>query len=171
MSTWKMELNCGIYMISNTLDSRVYIGSSKHLQRRLWRHKSELKLNKHVNRHLQRFVNKYGLDKIKFDILENCTEDNLLQLETIYINNYNSIIKGFNMETPRRTIMKESTRLKISKAISNNKNNKIITILKDNIVVDKGNISYLRNKYNIDDSSVYKILKGLRKKHKGYTFK
>jgi group I intron endonuclease len=166
-----MELNCGIYIISNTLDNRVYIGSSKHLQRRLYRHKSELKLGKHDNRHLQRFVSKYGLDKIKFNILENCSEERLLELETKYINDYNAVIKGFNMETPRRTIMKESTRLKISKAVINNKNNRTIFILKDNIVVDKGYITYLCNSYKLDKSSVYKILNGTRKKHKGYTFK
>lgn len=164
-------MNCGIYKISNCIDNRVYIGSSKNLERRLTRHFSELKNGKHKNYHLQRFVDKYGLTAIDFQIIELCSEEELLQKEIKAVEYFNSLKAGFNLEYPDRSYKTNEARENMRLARINCKFNRVISIIKDNKIIDKGNISYLCNKYNLDNSSVYKILRGIRKKHKGYSFK
>ena len=164
--------NCGIYIIYNTIDDRVYIGSSKNLKRRLGRHFSELKYGTHKNQHLQRFVTKYGIDKLKYKIIENCDEDCLLELEINYIEKYDSLKKGFNLQPADRHYFTEEHKDNIRKAvkISKSKNSKIIKVIKEDKIIFKGKIEEIKNNFNIDTSSVYKILKGIRKTHKGYTF-
>jgi len=76
-----------VYKISNIIDNRVYIGSTINLHKRWNEHKRDLLKNKHQNIHLQRFVNKYGLDKLNFSVIETVIDDNiLLNREQYYMN-------------------------------------------------------------------------------------
>lgn len=93
----------GIYIIKNTLDDRVYIGECTNFYKRYGRHLSQLCNNKHFNIKLQNFVNKYGVDKLEFDILEIC-DDNKIDREIYYIQKYNSIERGFNIILDSRTM-------------------------------------------------------------------
>lgn len=68
----------GIYRILNTVDKKLYIGSSFNIYNRWKQHKYNLNKNKHVNKHLQRAWNKYGEDVFLFEIIEIC---NLVVLE------------------------------------------------------------------------------------------
>lgn len=86
----------GVYIIRNTIDDRVYIGECKDFYKRYGRHKSSLMRNVHCNPKLQSFVNKYGIDKLEFDILEELN-DNRIEREIYYIQQYNSINEGFNI--------------------------------------------------------------------------
>lgn len=168
--TEMVMLNCGIYMIYSTIDHRVYIGSSKNLKKRLERHFSELKNGNHENRYLQRFCNKHGLETIKYKILTYCCEENLLDLEIKYISIHNSLINGFNLIMPDRTIYTDKTRRNMSLAQINKKSNSIIKVIKDDTIIFEGNITSIKRKFNFDPSSIYKILKGIRKTHKKHTF-
>ena len=85
-----MTAKIGIYMITNTIDNKRYIGKSIDLKRRLRKHKYYLANETHHNIHLQRAYNKYGLEYFKFDILEYCTEKELDYLEMFYIEKYDS---------------------------------------------------------------------------------
>jgi group I intron endonuclease len=71
----------GIYKISHVDKANLfYIGSAsstyvkKGIQRgfyiRFWHHINDLKLNKHNSRYLQNVVNKYGIEGIRFEIVE-----------------------------------------------------------------------------------------------------
>ncbi len=91
----KRHLN-GIYIIRNILDSRVYIGECKDFYKRYGRYKSSLMRNVHCNSKLQSFVNKYGIDKLEFDILEEVNEGRV-DREIYYIQLYDSINKGVNI--------------------------------------------------------------------------
>lgn len=75
----------GIYQITNTLNGKHYIGSSIDVNYRYKTHLSNLRNNKHSNSKFQNAVNKYGLDKFQFQILEECNSDELLILEQLYI--------------------------------------------------------------------------------------
>jgi group I intron endonuclease len=86
----------GIYIIKNSIDTRVYIGSAVNFEARKYRHILHLRNQKHHSRKLQRFVNKYGIDVISFEILEECRIDLLMQREQFYIDAFNSCEKGFN---------------------------------------------------------------------------
>lgn len=74
-----------IYKISNNIDDRVYIGSTINLNSRWREHKRKLLNNIHENVHLQRFVNKYGLDCLSFDIIEEVNNDVVLVKEQYYL--------------------------------------------------------------------------------------
>jgi group I intron endonuclease len=78
-----------IYIIRNTINSRLYIGSAVKFNVRKNQHLHHLKRGTHHNPPLQNFVNKYGIDKIYFEILEICNYDNLIKREQYYIDNMN----------------------------------------------------------------------------------
>lgn len=77
----------GIYMICNILNNHKYIGSTNDFKRRLMKHRSELRKNKHHSTPLQRAFNKYGEDKFSITILEVCEpiHDTLIMLEQKYL--------------------------------------------------------------------------------------
>jgi group I intron endonuclease len=69
----------------------MYIGSSTKAKRRLSTHKSHLNKKKHANKYLQNAVNKYGLDKFKFEILElvsGVSRKELFNIEALYLKAY-----------------------------------------------------------------------------------
>lgn len=86
-----------IYKISNSINSRIYIGSAINFQNRKAKHLRQLKFNQHTNNKLQRFVNKYGLDKLLFEIIEHCEKEKLIEREQFYIDKFNCVKNGFNI--------------------------------------------------------------------------
>jgi group I intron endonuclease len=60
----------GIYVIKNSINDKNYIGRAINFGIRYYTHLNVLKREKHSNVRLQYFVNKYGLDKLSFSILE-----------------------------------------------------------------------------------------------------
>ena len=79
-------MSSGIYKITNSIDDRIYIGSAKHLHRRFLEHKRLFKNQKHNNKHLLNFVNKYSLNNVSFEIIEICDITLLEDKEQEYIN-------------------------------------------------------------------------------------
>lgn len=87
----------GIYRIKNLVNGKCYYGSSKEIEKRLSRHKRELKNNIHINRILQRAWNKYGENNFSFEIVEECNVTALLETEQKYLDlqpEYNIGIKS-----------------------------------------------------------------------------
>lgn len=91
----------GVYKILNTENNKVYIGSSKNINKRFQDHKWELNKGIHINKHLQHSWNKYGSDKFLFEIIEiidddtNKTNEFLRNLETKYILKFKSFDSNF----------------------------------------------------------------------------
>lgn len=75
----------GIYKITNIITNDFYIGSAVKLSRRIYRHRNELKNNKHSNIILQRVVNKYGINNFIVECLEFCEKEDLLIREQYFI--------------------------------------------------------------------------------------
>lgn len=76
----------GVYIITNLINNKVYIGSSsKCIRGRLGRHLNELKKNIHPSKHLQSAFNLYGEDKFKFEILECCLKEECVIREQHYL--------------------------------------------------------------------------------------
>lgn len=75
----------GIYRIDSVIDGRFYIGSSINMDKRWWKHRWHLKRNSHPNYLLQNFFNKYGLDSLRFSVLENCSVAKLFLREQYYL--------------------------------------------------------------------------------------
>jgi group I intron endonuclease len=61
----------GVYKITNTVDGKVYIGSTAtDMDTRWTTHRSALRGGKHYNAHLQRAWNKYGESAFTFEVVE-----------------------------------------------------------------------------------------------------
>lgn len=89
---------CGIYSITNNINSKRYIGKSKDIFERWQLHIEELNRNTHYNKYLQRAWNKYGMVRFTFEILRKDEIVNLNQLEKdfIYIFQSNNSKYGYN---------------------------------------------------------------------------
>ena len=112
----------GIYTIKSLIDDRIYIGSSSNLIRRKSNHFWKLKNKNHANVKLQNFVNKYGIENLLFEIIEECNENLLIEREQYY----------FELLNPKFNILKiagnsigyiKSEESKLKSSISNKKNN------------------------------------------------
>lgn len=75
----------GVYLIKNTVNSKIYIGSTISLYKRSSQHKSKLLSNKHPNAHLQNAINKYGIENFCFEVLEVCEKEKIREREGYYI--------------------------------------------------------------------------------------
>jgi group I intron endonuclease len=86
----KQHDSAGIYVISMPEVSKlIYIGSAAQTIRRRWRqHICDLLANRHGNRLLQRAANKYGLDKLQFEIVEICSPNEALKREQAWIDKH-----------------------------------------------------------------------------------
>jgi group I intron endonuclease len=78
----------GVYIIRNFIDSRIYIGSSVNISDRYYDHIQTLKRQKHHNTIIQRFVNRYGIESIYFEILELCSKEDMISREQYYMDLY-----------------------------------------------------------------------------------
>lgn len=85
-----MKQKSGIYKIMNIVNNKIYVGSAVDLRKRKSQHFSNLKNNKHVNKHLQSSYNKHGLENFKFEILEYVKDkEMLIEREQYYIDTLN----------------------------------------------------------------------------------
>lgn len=91
----------GIYKITNLVNNKIYIGSTKKsFVSRFVAHYTKLKSNNHRGYwHLQNAVNQYGINKFEFCIIEICNEENILEREKFWIDYYNTCNneKGYNL--------------------------------------------------------------------------
>ena len=97
----------GIYKIENLINGKVYIGQSTDIKERWGEHKRVItKRNKgdEVKRKYPLYLafEKYDLDNFSFEIIEECSIEELNDKEQFYIKNYNSYINfpnsnGYNL--------------------------------------------------------------------------
>jgi len=79
----------GTYKIVNSVDCRMYIGSTVNFEYRYKLHLSDLQKGEHHCRYLQRFVNKHGIDVLQFELVEIVVNKNdLLMREQFYLDTY-----------------------------------------------------------------------------------
>lgn len=92
-----LERVSGIYLIRNSVNGKIYIGSAENLGRRRREHWKELRNREHCNAHLQAAWSKYGEEEFSFEVLERCSD--LLKREDHWLYQYglpNSEI-GYNI--------------------------------------------------------------------------
>lgn len=95
-SEQKINTNCGIYLITNLINGKVYIGQSINLKRRWYEHKYG---NYQNNNPIDRAFLKYGRENFKNEILEFCLPEELNEKEKYWIHYYdsNNPKKGYNV--------------------------------------------------------------------------
>jgi group I intron endonuclease len=79
------KTNSGVYIIRNTINNHIYIGSTSDLARRKRHHFEYLDRGKHHSQHLQNSYNKYGNSAFIFSIILICDNSNLLVYEQMFI--------------------------------------------------------------------------------------
>lgn len=88
----------GVYQITCECDEkekRIYIGSSKNIEKRWKDHRKDLRRGKHRNIKFQQCWDKHGEKSFKFEILMLCVEDQLLFWEQDFLDRYcNTFVDG-----------------------------------------------------------------------------
>ena len=106
------EKICGIYKITNLVNGKVYIGQSVDIYKR-WKSHKWSSYNKNCSDYdniLHRAFRKYGEDKFSFEIIEECSEEELNEKEIYYIKEYNSYVKNESANGYNLTIGGDGTR-------------------------------------------------------------
>lgn len=100
----------GIYMFKNLINGKIYIGQSINIKYRQYRHFSNTKNNK--NSPLYNDLRLYGIENFEFDILEECSIEDLNSKETFYIKKYNSLYpNGYNIHAGGSTRQRVTDKL------------------------------------------------------------
>lgn len=82
----------GIYKITNKKDGKIYIGQSNDLERRLDEHQQVRSMT------IDDYINILGKENFNFEILEECSLDELDKKEQEYIAKFNSVKNGYNIQ-------------------------------------------------------------------------
>lgn len=117
----------GIYYIESTIDSRLYVGSSKNVLKRKAQHFDRLRKGTHPNKYLQNFYNKHGEHSLELRVVEKCLEENLLDREQVHIDTFDEVLLfNISLEVSRPSgtsgmIFSEKHRKNISKSLKGRK--------------------------------------------------
>lgn len=87
---------CGIYKIQNIENNKIYIGQSIDIAQRWREHRSDALINRD-NSILHKAIKKYGEFNFSYEIIEECSKEELDEREIYWIQYYNSMIpNGYN---------------------------------------------------------------------------
>lgn len=104
----------GIYLISNSKNGKVYVGSSKNVEKRKKQHFKDLENNTHHSAKLQRSYNvTRDRSVFQFSVIEEVNDlKSLVEREQYYIELYNAYTDGYNCskfaERPCNTIKSDA---------------------------------------------------------------
>lgn len=94
-----MKKIIGIYVITNKVNGKQYIGLSNNCIRRWYDHRSRAinpKRRDDFDKPLYKAFRKYGLENFTFDILEECPKEELPEKEIYWINKKDTYLRGYN---------------------------------------------------------------------------
>lgn len=84
-----------IYGIKNLVNNKIYIGKSTNIKIRKKSHENSFIRKQAVNIHLQRAVDKYGIENFEFIVLEEVCLENIDDKEKYWINYFKSYDEKF----------------------------------------------------------------------------
>ena len=93
---------CGIYLITNKINGKKYVGQSVDMERRFRDHVNRAfnSSSSEFDSPLHRAFRKYGVDNFSFTVLVECEREKLNTLEKDYIQRYNTLQEtmGYNVD-------------------------------------------------------------------------
>lgn len=84
----------GIYLITNNLNNKKYVGQSLDIEDRWKRHIRDSKKSDFV---IYRAIRKYGIENFSFEVLEECAADELNEKEIYWVDKLGTYNNGYNM--------------------------------------------------------------------------
>jgi group I intron endonuclease len=166
----KKEKISGIYVWTNTINNKKYVGCSINIYSRWGKHEQLAKSG--FNRKFYNAIRKYGINNFKKEIIE-IVEPNktlLKSREDYYINLYDSIKSGYNIEKQYNTITGHPNYDKIVSNISNKaKLRKWVNNGKENLTISPDKVEhFLLNGWKFGRLQfTSKHRESLSKSHKG----
>lgn len=89
-------MTCGIYKIENLINGHCYIGQSINIEERWREHRKSINNTEDWSRSIYQAIRKYGLENFSWEIIEECSKNELDEKETYWIDYYNSYKNGYN---------------------------------------------------------------------------
>lgn len=94
-----LPADCGIYLVTNLINGKKYVGQSVNIKKRFQSHhlcdykneKGEL-----YNTKFYQALRKYGIENFEVTVLELCNKENLDEKEIYYVSYYDSFKNGYN---------------------------------------------------------------------------
>ena len=136
----------GIYCIKNKLNGKCYIGQSIHIEERWKQH-----IQPSSDSVISNAIHKYGVENFEFTILQQCSQEELNKLENEYIQKFNSITPyGYNVIE-----YNDTTYTSFRNYDKDTFSNIVDDLLNSTLSFDE-----IAVKYNVDQSTVYRINQG-----------
>lgn len=175
-----MKITCGVYKITSP-SGKIYIGSSINIERRLLNYKY---LQCQQQPKLFNSLKKHGPDNHLFEIIEECDVKKLINREKYWVENFNSIKNGLNLQIPgnnqvhiKKTISfnknwcSRISESKKGKSIPNVKKPIIQYDLKGNFINEYESAKEAQRQTGINNSAINNNLKGISKHSGGFIWK
>lgn len=160
----KRMQKCGVYIISNLINNKVYIGQSVFIGKRWSEHRRDYQ-RKTEDSLLYKAMNKYGIHNFSWKVLEECTPEELDEREIFYIHKYRSYVgfkdcNGYNSTLGGRGgngfAPSEVTKKTWSKNRSGGKNGMAIPVICEGI--EYPTIKECAEHYKVEKTSMQKWL-------------
>lgn len=136
----------GIYKIENLVNHKNYVGQSIHIERRWIEH-----CIPSSNSLISKAIHKYGKENFSFQILEECTIEELDEKEMYYINKYNTLTpNGYNISEYQNGVH----------AYYTNYNKDTLLAIIDKIKNTNESFSSIAQEFNLSERNLYYINKG-----------
>lgn len=92
-------MSIGIYKYQNKINNHIYIGQSDNIEKRYQQHLYDSKYRPEKSTGIDMAINKYGINNFTFEIIEECSKNELEEKEIYWIDFYDSYNNGYN-KTP-----------------------------------------------------------------------
>lgn len=159
-----VNLNCcGIYLIRNQINNKIYIGQSKDIHRRWLEHLRSAQPDKYpnksardINTPIHLAMQKYGIENFSIEILEKTSK--LDEREKYWIKKFHATDKniGYNILTGGQ----DTIGLKGEQHSQAKLTQKEVNEIKRELIDNKKNLTELSNQYHISKSTLSMINQG-----------